>query len=210
MSAATFFRLVGEAERGERLREEIDELAAGRARGATFSVEADSIRSVPGSPVAYWIDHGVRQLFDEGELVEGSGRAVRQGLATADDTRFLRLWWEVPSSALLSVENCVAGEGGSSFVQQCRGQVAGGRSWVPIAKGGKYSPFASDVHLVVSWEGGGAQLRVSDRPRVQNEGYYFRPGLTWPRRSQRGFSLRVLPAGCIFGDKGPSIFAAED
>src|ERR1039457_4941777 len=43
--------------------------------------------------------------------------------------------------------------------------------------------------------------------RVQNTDWYFRQGLTWPRRTQRGFSVRRLPAACIFADKGPGIFA---
>jgi hypothetical protein len=42
---------------------------------------------------------------------------------------------------------------------------------------------------------------------LPSEDYYFRPGLTWPRRTQRGFSVRRLPAGCIFADKGPAVFA---
>lgn len=39
--------------------------------------------------------------------------------------------------------------------------------------------------------------------------HYFRPGLTWPRRTG-GLSFRALPAGCIFGDKGPAAFVAGD
>ncbi|HEV8191768.1 MAG TPA: hypothetical protein VGP82_09835, partial [Ktedonobacterales bacterium] len=40
--------------------------------------------------------------------------------------------------------------------------------------------------------------------------YYFWPGLTYPRRTQGGFSVRVMPAGCIFADKGPAMFVAGD
>jgi hypothetical protein len=35
--------------------------------------------------------------------------------------------------------------------------------------------------------------------------FFFLRGLTWSRRSQRGLSLRILPEGAIFGDKGPAI-----
>jgi hypothetical protein len=38
---------------------------------------------------------------------------------------------------------------------------------------------------------------------------YFRPGLTWPRRTN-GLSIRVLPKDCIFGDKGPAAFVDGD
>ncbi|MFM7202627.1 MAG: hypothetical protein ACKO6N_17720, partial [Myxococcota bacterium] len=40
--------------------------------------------------------------------------------------------------------------------------------------------------------------------------YFFRPGLTWPLRTQAGFGIRVMPAGCIFGHKGPAAFVAQD
>ncbi|HQP89323.1 MAG TPA: hypothetical protein PLL76_23975, partial [Thermoanaerobaculia bacterium] len=38
---------------------------------------------------------------------------------------------------------------------------------------------------------------------------YFRPGLTWPRRTS-GLSFRAMPRGCIFGDKGPGAFVEGD
>ena len=45
---------------------------------------------------------------------------------------------------------------------------------------------------------------------MQNVEDYFKPGLTWPRRTQRGFNLRVMPQGCIFADKGPAIFPTRE
>ena len=45
--------------------------------------------------------------------------------------------------------------------------------------------------------------------RVQNVGHYFKPGLTWPLRTQRGFNVRLMPRGCIFGHKGPAIIPTK-
>jgi hypothetical protein len=42
-----------------------------------------------------------------------------------------------------------------------------------------------------------------ERPESVDD--YFKPGLTWPRRTQRGFNLRVMPSGCVFADKGPAV-----
>ena len=39
--------------------------------------------------------------------------------------------------------------------------------------------------------------------------HYFRPGLTWPRRTQSGLGLRVMPKGCIFADKGPAAIRSK-
>ena len=46
--------------------------------------------------------------------------------------------------------------------------------------------------------------------RLASYDRYFRPGLTWSRRSQIGFSLRGMPAGMIFSDKGPVAFVDAD
>jgi len=44
---------------------------------------------------------------------------------------------------------------------------------------------------------------------AKNPQFYLRPGLTWPRRTN-GLSFRVMPRGCIFADKGPAAFVADD
>lgn len=108
------------------------------------------------------------------------------GLQTSDDQQFVRCWWEIPSS--------------SRGISSC---------WRPFAKGGSYSRFYSDVYLVVRWDEEAISI-MTEIGRVQNSDYYFRAGLTWPRRTQRGFSLRRLPPGCIFADKGPGIFAKKE
>src|SRR5439155_19584337 len=45
---------------------------------------------------------------------------------------------------------------------------------------------------------------------IRSTEHYFRAGLTWPRRTQSGLSLRAMPAGCVFADKGPAVFVEND
>jgi hypothetical protein len=45
---------------------------------------------------------------------------------------------------------------------------------------------------------------------IRSTEHYFRPGLTWPRRTSSGLSMRAMPAGCIFADKGPAAFVEGD
>ena len=78
----------------------------------------------------------MRRLFQELRPFESEGRAVKQGLATADDFRFVRLWTEVPPEKI-------------------------GTKWFPFAKGGAYSPYYADLHLVVNWENGRGDTRSS-------------------------------------------------
>ena len=91
------------------------------------------------------------------------------------------------------------------------------KPWVPFAKGGEYSPFYSDVHLVIYWKKDGEDIKqwICERyPYVNGNwgwvvkyaDYYFRPGLTWPLRTTSGISFRIINRGAIFGHKGPSYF----
>ena len=164
-----------------------------------FVRRPDDFANIIGSPAAYWLSPHLFDIFREsGTSGVPPKIEVRQGLATADDFRFVRLWWEVPAD-----------------------EIDRGRRWVPFAKGGEYSPYYSDLHLVVDWSNDGKEIKeyiIQRYPYLKgkwqwvakNTEHYFRPGLTWSRRSQKGFSVRPTPAGSIFGDKGPMIFLPSD
>jgi len=137
--------------------------------------------SIDSSPLAYDKLALLGPLFRDNPKLDPRHAAAVQGLATADDSRFVRCWWEVSTSP----------------------------QWASFAKGGDFSRFYSDVYLVVFWLNDGESIRAFDKAYIRNESYYRTPGLTWPRRTQRGFSVRILPEGCIFGDKGPAIFPTE-
>ena len=62
---------------------------------SAFSVEAAEFSAVPGSPLAYWAGEAIRQIFRRLPPLEGNIGTVKQGLATADDFRFVRARWEV-------------------------------------------------------------------------------------------------------------------
>ena len=49
----------------------------------------------------------------------------------------------------------------------------------------------------------GTEGRLRSRP--QNERFYYCEGLTWPLVTVKGFNVRKLPPGAIFGHKGPAI-----
>jgi hypothetical protein len=153
-----------------------------------FIVEPQDIQAIPGSPFAYWASEAVLRSFSELPPFDGDHLTARQGLATADDFRFLRVWWECSTSPGTHIDDY----------------------WKLIAKGGVLSPFYSDVYLAVNWKMAGKEVAAFVGSVIRNVEFYFRPGLTWPRRTKSRLSMRVLPLGCIFADKGPAIFAAED
>jgi hypothetical protein len=175
----TFLRLLAEPDKAAGLQSACQALRQGAHDARLFEVAPDAFDAVPGKPFAYWVSEAVRQTFQRLPRFERDGRTVKQGLATADDFRFVRAWWEVS---------------------------AGGTAWFPFAKGGAYSPFYADVYLVVNWRGDGAEMRSFSGSVIRNPDYYFRPGLTWPLRGVT-FSSQVVPKGCVFSVAGKMAFA---
>ena len=113
---------------------------------------------------------------------------VRQGLATGDNFRFLRLQWEVPHT-LLSYR------------------------WRTYSKGGDFAPFFYSLHLVIDWSDEAQQCYCGNTTvfsclvTKNKDKYALRPGLTYSTRTTAPVSFRVLPAGSIFDTKGSAVFS---
>lgn len=195
MKSCFFFRLLSHEDKGAALAAAVAAVRnGGTVAGVVHAVDPASFRQVSGSPFAYWVSDRIRRLFAELPPFEGEGRTVKQGLATADDFRFVRAWWEVPP------ERVVTGTA-KTTPEEFRQMTFEGKRWVPFAKGGSYSPYYTDLHLVVNWERGGEEVRKFVRAFVRNEDFYFRPGLTWPLRGIR-LSVQAVPSGAIFSVAG--------
>jgi hypothetical protein len=135
----------------------------------------------------YWIPHAIQVLRGTPQTLGHAGVEVRQGIATGDNFRFLRLLWEIPAGELFQL-------------------------WHPYAKGGDYSPLFYSIHLCVVWGSkwrdffNGNTTVFSCLVTRNSEKYLNRPGLTYPTRTSSRFAPRMMPAGTIFDTKGSAIF----
>jgi hypothetical protein len=168
---------------GERREEMFVRALWGEAQDVRIDVARRDFGVRTSSPLDYRGVGLVSHIFKESTPLDPASGSAVVGLQTSADPQFVRLHWEVPLD-----------------------QIGEDLPWVPFAKGGGFSRFYSDVYLVVYWAHHGNSIRTFEGAFIRNEADYFKPGLTWPRRTQRGFNLRVLPGGCIFADKGPAIF----
>ncbi len=213
MTKTIFFDLLERDDKGDELADLIKSISNGLFESPPVSVvDLGSLQEVETSPFAYWVSDSIRSKFSEFSRFDSGERAVKQGLATADDFRFVRAWWEVSPRSILD-----GGKGTywdhESFRFWCRDQTFGRITWVPFAKGGRFSPFHNDVLTVVHWRRNGEEIKSRINPSTnkpysnvwqlkQTEvEYFFRPGLTWPLRGHR-LSAQAVPAGSIFSVAG--------
>ena len=183
-TVARWFRIVTAGRKESALFDAVAAVRDGLPHRYAHQSVARRFRRLREGAYAYWMTDA---LLDRYADLRSLGRAVgdvKQGTATAKDFRFLRLGWEVAAAAL--------------------GLDA---KWPRFAKGGEYRPFWDDIHLVLNWEGDGAEVVALGRGRPQNTQYFGRGGATWPNRSNLPISARAMPLGCAFGHKGPTLFA---
>lgn len=214
----TFFRLLKDTDKGAALESAITAHRAGEPdEERTFTVDPQEFSKVPNTPFAYWVDDEIRELFVKLPPFESEGRTVRVGLQTSDDFRFVRAWWEVDPARRLDPGLAGAPSWRDElhrFQDWCRTRTREGKYWVPFAKGGEYSPYYSDIHLVVNWKNDGGEMKAWADPLYGNSGwsriikstdYYFRPGVTWPVRAAR-FTPWPMFAGSIPSVTGYAIY----
>ncbi|MDP9310602.1 MAG: BREX-1 system adenine-specific DNA-methyltransferase PglX [Chloroflexota bacterium] len=211
MNRALFFRVSSSENKAGRLQDLISFMREGESTTTVFETDPVSFSQVPGAPFAYWVSNQVLELFTQLPSFEGEARKVRVGVQTSDDFRFVRAAWEVdPENTLTGPEEADR----EYFVQQ----TFYNKKWVPLAKGGTYAPYYTDVHLVVNWERDGEEMKYwagtlyggSHWSRIiKNVDFYFQPGLTWSERTA-WFSLIPMPKGCIFSVSGKGLFCDQD
>jgi type II restriction/modification system DNA methylase subunit YeeA len=166
--------------------------------GWFYTAKPDDFKKIPGSPVAYWVSEATRAAFTNNASLSDVAE-VRQGLATADNDRFLRMWYEVPKSRL-------------SFDSRSRDAAkTSGKKWFPHSKGGDFRKWYGNRLWVVNWENDGAELWAF-RPRsvIRSPSTYFKKCLTWTLISSSSTAFRYEPEGNIIGHKGPGIFCESD
>ena len=192
------FRLIEDKDKGAAF----NEIFENEKDSRRFITNPKDFRQVPNTPFSYWLSPNFRKIFLDESPFEGKERTVRTGFTTADDFRFLRLWWEINSFS-----RCPSNAHPAKFeYPYC---VAGNYEYFPLSKGGAYSPYYSDIHLLARWKHDGKEIRNFNGSAVRNPDFYFRSGLTWTMRTLAGFNMRRFPRGSLFTHKGCVAFASE-
>ena len=181
-----FLKISGE-DKDSCIRESIKNINKGKVDDQVYIKNAQDFSNVPTSPFCYWAPQNVIDLFSKHLSFENGPLTAKLGASTKNNDRFVRLAWEVP---------------------------VGENKWKILAKGGEYSRWFSDYHLVVNWGRNANEIEAELLQKfpylgssaefvLHRKNSYFEPGLTWSQRTQKGFSCRIMPRGCIFTDKGP-------
>ncbi|MCM3139803.1 BREX-1 system adenine-specific DNA-methyltransferase PglX [Bacillus safensis] len=158
-----------------------------------YSIDQGTFSNIPGSPIAYWINNKVIDIFQNANPLD-SYAEPRKGLTTSKDAVYLRHWTEV------SIEKIKFNSRNKVEAIESK------KKWFPINKGGEYRKWYGNNEFVVNWENDGRELKDYKNSVIRNSDYYFRESITWNDITSYKVSFRYKKAGQLFNDAGPSIF----
>lgn len=166
-------------------------------------VATDNFSKIPGSPMAYWISKQLMNTFEHPSIENYV--LFRQGMATSDNNRFLRLWHEVKESKT------------NLHATDLESARHSGSKWFAYNKGGAYRKWYGNSEYVVNWENDGAEMKAytSTLPqgmnvRLKSREYYFKECYSWSKISSGQISFRYYPTGFAFDVAGCCVFECGD
>ena len=170
-----------------------------------FQKTNDQIRKIKGAPyTSYWASDIVLSAFKTSHLV-GDIAEPRVGMATANNDRFIRLWFEVDREKI--------GLNISSREEAYESK----KKWFPFAKGGEQRKWYGNNNTVVNWEKDGFEIRnFKDkntgriRSHNYNLDYIFSSALTWTVIGTKKTSFRSCPVGFLYSNSGYGMFCNDE
>lgn len=165
------------------------------------TAKPDDFKKIPGSPISYWASQNTIKAFNTQKISDVA--ETRLGMATADNHKFLRFWFEV-SVEKLGLHVCSRSEA-----------IESKKKWFQYQKGGDFRKWYGNLEYVVNWESDGYEVQnFADeetgriRSHNYNLDYIFKDGVTWNALSSSNTSARISRRS-LFDNAGSSMFAAN-
>lgn len=161
-----------------------------------FEVSQHEFAQIPGSPIVYSASSSMLRIFENGIPFE-KHIAMREGIHTADNQRFLRCWWGISASSMSD---------NASSVEQIDEQGC----WVPYCKGGDYRKWYGNLTFVIGFDQEHRKSMKQQQGCVwPSQSLWFKEGGTWTAVSSGNLGVRWFPHGCLF-DAGGQVLIGEN
>ena len=157
---------------------------------------------ISDNSIAYWVSSKLLNIFSLPKFEEFA--LTKQGLATGDNTQFLRYWTEV---CINNIDKSI-----QSYELSKKEKL----KWVPYSKGGEPRRWYGNHELIIYWQNGGEAIKNftdqdgKEKSRFRGYDYYFKNAITWSLTSSNSFAARMRPIGFVFDINGMSAFPFND
>lgn len=161
---------------------------------------ADNFSKIPGIPVAYWVSENFIKSFERRTI--GCYGSTSKGIITGDNSKFLRLWFEVNINNMnLKAEKYTESE--ESNIE-----------WYPCNKGGEYRKWYGNKDYLINWKHNGCEIMQRGQKKIRNcqdykNEFKFIPSITWTSLSSSQSSFRYSNKS-LSESAGMTLFISQD
>lgn len=164
-----------------------------RSGNHRYTAKQENFSKIPGSPVAYWVSEKIFDCFANFEKIDDVANP-RQGLATGNNEKFLRLWYEVSNKDIkfdaVSLDD---------FFET-------NRKYIPYNKGGSFRKWFANMEFIIRFDRKHYGILGTVGNHLPSRDFYFKESITWSKVTSGGLSMRYIPHGSAFDVAGCSIF----
>ena len=158
-----------------------------------YTAKQENFSKIPGSPVAYWVSEKIFDCFANFEKIDDVANP-RQGLATGNNEKFLKLWYEVSNKDIkfdaVSLDD---------FFET-------NRKYIPYNKGGSFRKWFANMEFIIRFDRKHYGILGTVGNHLPSRDFYFKESITWSKVTSGGLSMRYIPHGSAFDVAGCSIF----
>ena len=172
--------------------ETIKQLFFNNSYGYYESCQDDFIQ-ISGYPIGYWVSDKLLQAFKTNKKLSELCKPS-QGLATGDNKRFLRLWYEVNPKRI------------GLLMQNANQALQSNKKWFPYNKGGAFRKWYGNQDYLINWENDGEEIKDFPGSVIRNPNTYFHECISWSKVTAGGIAFRKFPVGFIYDVAGTSLF----
>ena len=162
-----------------------------------ISFSTKSSVSIPGKLIAYWLSSEMLNVLQTAPALSPVCKPT-QGMATGDNGKFVRYWWE-PSFEDEYLNSNSREE-----------SIKANKKYVPYNKGGLFRKWYGNNDCVVYFKVFGKAIAQSYGSRFQNSAQYLIESISWSKISSGNIAFRYKPYGHVFDVAGCSIFGDHD
>ena len=143
-----------------------------RSCGWFFTCVQTDLTSIPGSPIAYWVNDKVRKAFARGITFKEVANP-RVGMQTANNAQYLRAWYEIPANEFLDEPKT--------------------NKWIKYIKGGAFRRWYGNLFYLLRYNGNPEYILRQENATVLPISCLSQPKCTWTDLTSSKFNCRIAP-----------------
>jgi len=153
--------------------------------GWFYTANQKNFKKIPGSPIGYWLNDSMIELFSKGVL--GEKYKAKVGLQTGDNDRFTRFFFElnISSTSLINKFNY---------------------KWIPFNKWGNFKKWYGNRLYMLYWYNNGELLKSFKQSVIRNQNFYFKESVSCSAITSSKISFRIYPGDGAFDINFRSFF----